>query len=201
MKTIKENSICAICIVVMSAICISCSHNSNQQASPLPDGNGQEAITMEKGVQDFSSRYNDLLGELLKSTSVLSTDSMSEEEKKQLCEEIGKSVGEVLSRLDVRQAMKNGKQTAAPDKDSIAKMKSNPEMFLAYVKENGTPAYYTLIKQLMDTGKIELTKDDIISHPDLKMQEKLTLLIMIPVFEQSDKEMEAIKEQLGSAGN
>ena len=97
--------------------------------------------------------------------------------------------------------MKNGKQTAAPDKDSIAKMKSNPEMFLAYVKENGTPAYYTLIKQLMDTGKIELTQDDIISHPDLKMQEKLTLLIMIPVFEQSDKEMEAIKAQLGSAGN
>ena len=53
----------------------------------------------------------------------------------------------------------------------------------------------------MDTGKIELTQDDIISHPDLKMQEKLTLLIMIPVFEQSDKEMEAIKAQLGSAGN
>jgi hypothetical protein len=69
--------------------------------------------------------------------------------------------------------------------DSIEIMALNPSLLLSYIQPRVSTRYYNIIKNAIESSKMDLTEDDIISDNELAVNEKLSLLLIQPLYEEN----------------
>lgn len=83
----------------------------------------------------------------------------------------------------IKQAESAGYYHVKLDKDSLLMVASNAYALADYAKDNGTPRYTEIILQFAETGKLNLTQNEIVEDNKLLLAEKVSLTAMCIVQE------------------
>lgn len=193
MNFFTKKTICmyAIVLVAASALCIGC--NNSEDSVLSFDTNREYTTDLEKSLAAFADRQAELMEGLLSSASPSTSRSVDENNEARLFDELDENLEQILVQHDVQQELQSKADQPCLDEDSLEMMKLDTDMFLSYIKERHTAAFYTLCKQLVDTGTLNVSEREIILNPELQLEEKIKLLVVLPAFSQDGLGLTRVK--------
>lgn len=199
MKFFTKKTICmyAIILIAVSTLCIGC--NNSEDSIPSFDANREYTTDLEKNLAAFADRHAELMETLLTSASSPTSRSMDEKSEAQLFSELDENLEQIFAQHDVQQELQGKADRPCVDEDSLGMMKLDTDMFLAYIKERHTTAFYTLCKQLIDTGTLNVSEKEIILNSELQLEEKIKLLVVLPAFSQDGLGLTRVKTRSESS--
>lgn len=187
----------AIVLIAVSTLCIGC--NNNEDSVPSFDANREYTTDLEKSLAAFADRHAELMETLLTSASSSASRSMDEKNEAQLFNDLDENLEQIFAQHDVQQELQGKADQPCVDEDSLEMMKLDTDMFLAYIKERHTTTFYTLCKQLIDTGTLNVSEKEIILNPELQLEEKIKLLVVLPAFSQNELGLTRVKTRSESS--
>jgi len=187
----------AIVLIAVSTLCIGC--NNNEDSVPSFDANREYTTDLEKSLAAFADRHAELMETLLTSASSSASRSMDEKNEAQLFNDLDENLEQIFAQHDVQQELQGKAGQPCVDEDSLEMMKLDTDMFLTYIKERHTTAFYTFCKQLIDTGTLNVSEKEIILNPELQLEEKIKLLVVLPAFCQNELGLTRVKTRSESS--
>lgn len=136
---------------------------------------------MSSELKKFAYEQEELFNEAkFASATTRSADDNSLNTKK--LEDIGRKFSDFINTHDIYADLTTEeKKSLLLSKDSTEMLLLDSKLALTYIKQHKSDEFYRIIKNLRRTGRISLTKDEIISNPELKINEKIQLVMALPL--------------------
>lgn len=136
---------------------------------------------MSSELKNFASEQEELFNEAkFSSVTTRSTDNLSLDAK--TVEKIGEKFSDFISKHDIYADLTvEEKKSLLISKDSTEMLLLDSKLALAYIKQQKSEEFYKIIKNLRKTGRIGLTQDEIIGNSELRINEKIQLIMALPL--------------------
>ncbi len=156
---------------------VSCSSETEEQG--IPTSNVKTNITVD--LHEYARGQENLYNEAKYGNATTrggEGDGLNEES----INKIGTSFQAFIKEHDIYADLtEEEKQALNISKDSVEIMELDPKLYLAFVKKHKSEAFYDIILRLKKVGRLDLTQDEIINNTELKLNEKVQLLTVLPI--------------------
>ena len=141
-----------------------------------------EKELMASDLQEFSQRHSFLIGELLRFNDQDSenTRASHEEQFSQLFDEISENVNNLTKKYDLIADLPDEKQQCL-NEDSLSIMQNDQKAIIAYLQKYKSKEFCHIYNNLITNPLFIITPQRIIDDQRLYLNEKVSLLLIIPV--------------------
>lgn len=175
-KVILEACVCSLLLLV----CNACSSDGTDEVTS--NGNVSESILND--MSDYASQQENLFSVANTAPTTragkVSSNAISNANIAQFEANLSAFMKKHDIYADLTDAEKAKYSSLTDDEKEM--MKLDPEQFLSFVKENKSDEFYEVCKKLMSTGKCDFSTEEIIESKNMKMNEKIVLLTVLPAF-------------------
>lgn len=172
-------SLCLIGAIVLVAGFIACSENGE-----MNDGVEHLYRTkLERDLFAFADKHAELMNEFLVRHIDGALEEMEDPSETIWYDKMEQNLHNFFEKYDVT-VLSRMENEPCLDEDSLDMLVLDEEMFLSYIEQHDTKAFYMYCEQIFVQGQVDLTKEEVITHPDLRLDEKIKLLVILPVLEE-----------------
>ncbi|MBW9201638.1 hypothetical protein EVD33_01545 [Bacteroidales bacterium SW292] len=155
------------------------------------EGRDSEELNDKKLVNDlvvFAGNHAEFMNALLDLHLNGKEEKVNDIDEEVILAEMEQNLENMFGKYNVK-VLSRTESESCVNEDSLEMMKLDDDIFLDYIKRHNTEAFYSYCEQILVQGSLVLTQDEIISNPDLRLDEKIKLLVILPTLNRMNVEI------------